>query len=115
MRARWFIAGEFGELRHRPHYHGLICFPPSVDPLALHRKIKELWYNSESPDKKNCPTLKGFVGPFDFNGDCHDGKAFKPFICESVKAGCAYASKYVCKDLAYLEKSIKSNFKRSLM
>ena len=103
MRARWFIAGEFGELRHRPHYHGLICFPPSVDPLALHRKIKELWYNSESPDKKNCPTLKGFVGPFDFNGDCHDGKAFKPFICESVKAGCAYASKYVCKDLAYLD------------
>lgn len=113
---RWMCCAEYGEHTQRPHYHAIICVPPSVDMVALHHKIKELWYHSEKPDTMNLePSEKGFVYPFDFNGgkDSH-GYQHKPFVCESVKAAACYAAKYVCKDMAYLDSIRNFEFHRGV-
>ena len=109
---RYMVCAEFGEHTQRPHYHGIIAFPPNVDAFVLHRKIKELWYHSDFPDVFGFePNQKGFVYPFDFNGgyDSH-GYLHKGFVCNSVKAASLYAAKYVCKDLAWLDKIKGDNF-----
>lgn len=113
---RYICCAEYGEHTRRPHYHGIICVPPNVDMYSLHYKIKELWYHSESPDVPNLvPNQKGFVFPFDFNGgvDSHHYH-HKSFVCDSVKAACVYAAKYVCKDLAYLDFIKDYSFRRSV-
>lgn len=107
---RYMICCEYGEHTQRPHMHGIVCVPPSVDMADLHRKIKKLWYSEKSPDQmfdENgrlvVPDI-GMVFPFDFNGgyDSH-GYHHKPFVCNSVKAAACYAAKYVCKDIAYMD------------
>lgn len=104
LKPRFMICSEFGELRKRPHYHGIICFPPNVDAEALHLKMKKVWYSPTCPDIKGMDDGFGYFGPFNFDGDVdEDGKVGKPFICESVKAGAMYACKYVCKDINFLE------------
>lgn len=88
---RMMICAEYGEHTQRPHYHGIVCFPPAIPDVAMFNKVHELWN-------------KGFVFPKDFDGgyDSH-GYEHKPFICNSVKAAAVYAAKYVCKDIAYLD------------
>lgn len=110
---RMMICSEFGELRKRPHYHGIICFSPRVDPVLLHRQMKKIWY-SDYPDLKGMNDKFGYFGPFDFNGDVDEnGKIGKPFICESVKASAMYACKYVCKDINFLESVADFDFFKS--
>ncbi len=110
---RMMICSEFGELRKRPHYHGIICFPSRVDPVALHRQMKKIWY-SENPDVKGMDDKFGYFGPFDFDGDVDEnGKIGKPFICDSVKASAMYACKYVCKDINFLESVSDVDFFKS--
>lgn len=90
-RIRYMVCGEFGEHTQRPHYHGIVCFPPSVPAEYIYEKICDLW-------------SFGFVFPRYFNGGCDSsGYVHKPFICDSVKAAAVYAAKYVCKDLAYYD------------
>lgn len=90
-RIRYMLCSEYGEHTQRPHYHGIVCFPPEVPERVIFDKIHELW------------TL-GHVFPRYFDGgyDSH-GYAHKPFICSSVKAAAVYASKYCCKDIAWHE------------
>lgn len=112
---RYMVCSEFGEHTQRPHYHGIIAFPPNVDAFILHRKIKELWYNSKTPDVMTDPTEKGFVYPFDFEGgyDSHH-YLHKGFVCNSVKAAALYAAKYVCKDLAWLDATNNDTFRKKV-
>lgn len=90
-RLRYMCCAEFGEHTKRPHYHGIVCFPPCVPAQEIFDKIHEFW-------------TFGFVFPRDFNGG-HDSHGYlhRPFICDSVKAASVYAAKYVCKDIAYLD------------
>ena len=108
---RVMICSEFGELRHRPHYHGIVCFPPDVDAVAFHRELKRIWYSPSAPDIRGMDDGLGYFGPFNFDGDVdEDGKIGKPFICDSVKASAMYACKYVCKDINFLEAVADVNF-----
>lgn len=110
---RMMICSEFGELRKRPHYHGIICFPSRVDPVALHRQMKKIWY-SDHPDVKGMDDKFGYFGPFNFDGDVDEnGKIGKSFICDSVKASAMYACKYVCKDINFLESVSDVDFFKS--
>lgn len=101
-RLRYMLCSEYGEHTQRPHYHGIVCFPPQVSEIAMFDKIHEIWY-------------QGFVFPRCFNGgfDSH-GYEHKPFICESVKAAAVYAAKYCCKDLAWLEYTCKDEFHKKM-
>lgn len=87
---RYLIASEYGSCTQRPHYHGIICFPPTVSGEQMHELIKAQW-------------KKGFVFPRDFRGglDSH-GYSHSPFLIDGDVEGAAnYASKYVCKDLDF--------------
>lgn len=120
-RCRYMLCSEYGEHTQRPHYHGIICVPPNVDMRSLHRKIKSLWYHDTLFDvMKNkdgspvVPNQKGYVYPFNFEGgyDSH-GYRHKEFVCSSVKAAALYAAKYCCKDLAWYESLLDSEFHKS--
>ncbi|QCQ84682.1 replication initiator protein [Blackfly microvirus SF02] len=97
---RYMLCSEYGEHTQRPHYHGIICFPPNVPSEVLFNKIHELW-------------TFGFVFPKDFYGG-YDSRGYlhKPFVCSSVKAAALYAAKYCCKDLAFLEYTNKYEFRK---
>lgn len=88
----YFIASEFGDSTRRPHYHGLLAVPPSVDTDRLHAFICQAW------------TWKGFVFPRCPQGG-YDSHGYKhlPFVVQSPEASARYCAKYVCKDLAYNE------------
>lgn len=100
-RIRYMICSEFGSSStQRSHYHGLICFPPDVDPKFMFGLIHHYW--SEN-DPKNGLYAKGFVFPRDIRGgvDSH-GYRHQPFLLSGDIARAAkYASKYCCKDLNY--------------
>ena len=121
-RSRFMLCSEHGEHTQRPHYHAIICVPPNVDMRALHRKIKQLWYHDTLFEKLKDddgnyiqPNQKGYVFPFDFDGgyDSH-GYKHKEFVCSSVKAAALYAAKYCCKDLAWYESLLDSEFYKSV-
>lgn len=89
---RYMLCSEYGEHTQRPHYHGIICFPPNIPDKVMFEKIHELWID------------KGFVFPRELSGgyDSH-GYLHKSFVCSSVKAASVYAAKYCCKDLAWYD------------
>lgn len=82
---KWLVASEFGGRTARPHYHGIVLIPASIDPWKVHYLIKRYW-------RKN-----GFIIPKDFEG----GPNNKPFVCKSWKNACWYAGKYCCKDIGH--------------
>lgn len=87
---RYIVASEYGSHTHRPHYHGIICFPSTVSGQDMHALIKSQW-------------RRGFVFPRDYRGglDSH-GYRHSPFLIDGDVEGAAqYASKYVCKDLDF--------------
>ena len=95
---RYMICAEYGksENTHRPHYHGLICFPPEVPPNDMFELIKKNWCD------------KGFIMPRYITGgvDSH-GSDHKPFLIQGDTEGAAcYAAKYCCKDIEWYD-SIK--------
>lgn len=96
---RYMICAEYGksENTHRPHYHGLICFPPEVPPDDMFELIKHNWCD------------KGFIMPRYITGgvDSH-GNNHKPFLIQGDTEGAArYAAKYCCKDIEWHD-SIKT-------
>lgn len=86
----YFIASEFGDNTNRPHYHGILAVPPSVDTDKLHSFVLRSW------------TSKGFVFPRYPSGG-YDSQGYKhlPFVVASPSATAHYCAKYVCKDIAY--------------
>lgn len=87
---RYMVCSEMGECTSRPHYHGLICFPPECNPKKVFELVKSQW-------------KKGFVFPRHYAGgvDSH-GYRHKPFLLNGdVQGAAVYAAKYVCKDLGF--------------
>ena len=108
---RYMICAEYGEHTQRPHYHGIVCFPPVIPARAIYDKITELWTGLHSdgsrvvnPITHEAAKQFGFIFPRCFEGgfDSH-GYEHKPFVCDSTKAAAVYASKYVCKDISYMD------------
>lgn len=100
-RLRYMVCSEYGEHTKRPHYHSIVCFPPSVDARAMFNRIHEFWNY-------------GFVFPRKFDGGVDRWHyRHKPFIVESAAAAAAYAAKYCCKDLSFYEDFDRSDFRRS--
>lgn len=113
-RIRYMVCCEYGESTQRPHYHGIVCFPPNVPPKELFAKIEELWRGKITNDGKSC-TGNGWVIPRKFDGWLDSfGVRHNGFLCSSVKAASLYAAKYCCKDLAYLDfiKSVRLRKRR---
>lgn len=101
----YLIASEFGETTQRPHYHGVICFPPSIEPSRMLRDIKRFW---STPDNDNMQSL-GFVFP------SFEQYASEKFIVKSAYAAAMYAAKYCCKDIAFMRETsamLDEEFKR---
>ena len=95
-RIRYMICSEFGtdpERTQRSHYHGLICFPPEVEPSVMFDMIKRYW------------TDKGFVFPRDIRGGVDRyGHKHMPFLLQGdISRAARYASKYCTKDLNFSE------------
>lgn len=88
---RYLIASEFGEHTRRPHYHGIIAFPPSIAPDDMLSHIESFWSTSRKEGMKSL----GFVFPSE------KVYASEKFICQSAYGAAAYASKYCCKDLDF--------------
>lgn len=88
-RIRYFIATELGSLRHRPHMHVILAWPPSVDYKTMHEICTKFWHY-------------GYLFPRDYRGD---KKMLSFEIVGDASKVFTYVSKYVCKDLE-LEKLI---------
>lgn len=86
----YLIASELGEHTKRSHYHGIIAFPPIISPGMMLHDIKRYWSD------ENFNSL-GFVFP------SFEEYANEKFICKSAYGAALYASKYCCKDIAFLE------------
>lgn len=87
---RYMICSEFGDHTRRPHYHGLVSFPPECDPRKVFELVHSQW-------------KKGHVFPRCFEGgrDRH-GYEHKPFLLAGdVQGAAVYGAKYVCKDLGF--------------
>lgn len=89
---RYMICSEYGSSKNtrRPHYHGIISFPPDCDPKKVFALVHSQWKN-------------GHVFPRYFEGgrDSH-GYNHKPFLIQGDTQGAAiYGAKYVCKDIGF--------------
>lgn len=89
---RYMVCSEYGSSVNtmRPHYHGLISFPPECDSRKVFELVHSQW-------------KKGFVFPRYYGGgtDRH-GYSHKPFLIQGDTQGAAaYAAKYCCKDLNF--------------
>lgn len=101
LKLRFLISSEFGDTTKRPHYHGLFIIPPNIKAVDFYNKLKEFW------------TKKGFIIPAEFEGGYDDNHVYhKPFVVDCVSKACVYASKYVCKDLAFYDVFNKEHFKK---
>lgn len=111
----YICCSEFGSSTKRPHYHCCFVFPPEVPALEFYQCIRDLWCGESvfisQPcklkgktrflDSSRARVNRGFVCPREFGGFGRE----KPFIVSKPDSiACAkYASKYVCKDIYYLE------------
>lgn len=87
-RIRYFVASELGTLRHRPHYHAILAWPPDLSYEEMHRICTEQWNSKEHP--------RGFLFPRHYLGDAR----MMSFEVVGDASKCfQYISKYVCKDL----------------
>lgn len=82
---RYFVASEYGEHTHRPHYHAILAWPPSVSYEVMHAICSDYWNH-------------GFMFPRRPEGDV----GMLPFqIVGNMSKAMNYVSKYVCKDLTF--------------
>lgn len=79
---RYFICCEYGDRTKRPHYHLLGFISRKTDIKVFIDTIREIW-------------KYGMVFPAPY-GDPYTAAALR-----SPRNGAAYASKYVCKDVAF--------------
>lgn len=84
---RYFVASEYGEHTHRPHYHAILAWPPSVSYETMHAICTSYWTH-------------GFMFPRRPEGD---GDCLSFEIVGDMSKAMNYVSKYVCKDLSFKE------------
>jgi hypothetical protein len=94
---RFFVTTEYGEKTHRPHYHAIIMYHPSVDSKTMYDVCSDAWCGTNmviAQNKKNEKLKRRFIGLI------HPYDAFVPrdaYACGN------YVAKYVCKDLEFHE------------
>lgn len=89
---RFFITCEYGEKKHRPHYHGIILFNSKISHEQMYKLCQDAWCGTTEviPNNKKAPRKNhGFIG--DLNS----------FIPRDNYACGAYVAKYVCKDIEF--------------
>lgn len=84
----YLVASEFGSRTKRPHYHGIIAFPPVISAERMLSDIKRYWSDDDM-------VSLGFVFP------SYEQYATENFLCKSAFGAAQYAAKYCCKDLNY--------------
>lgn len=77
---RFFQVCEYGELRHRPHYHIIFFLDKTISPIIFYKVVEKNWQY-------------GFVEYGDNIGQIYNDRAL------------FYVTKYVCKDYAFVESS----------
>ena len=97
-RYRVLVTSEYGELRHRPHYHALLFYPlvNGLTDSAVYNFLKDFWQRRHGmffPQKLN-------------GGDTNKkGKTEAPFVVDKkdgrIEKTIAYVAKYICKDLEF--------------
>lgn len=95
----YLIASEYGETTRRPHYHGIICFPPVLSARRVLSDIKKYWSTGDDD-----MVSLGFVFP------SYEDYADEKFICKSAYGAAMYAAKYCCKDVAWYSELPRLNF-----
>ena len=88
---RYFWCSEYGKFTKRPHYHVLFLLNRQVDYFQFCETCRKYWTH-------------GFMFPRCKNGVYVDnfGKRTTPLL-HHVQNACAYACKYITKDLDYCE------------
>lgn len=91
---RYFITSEYGEKYHRPHYHGIIIYHPSITALDMYKICTDAWSGSTEiiPNNTKRKTKRqnlGILAPFE------------TFVPRDNYACGAYVAKYVCKDIEF--------------
>lgn len=100
---RFFVTCEYGEKHHRPHYHALIMYHPSVDPMTMYNVCSDAWCGTDYVIPLNDKNFRlkrfnhGIIAPFE------------SFVPRDNYACGNYVAKYVCKDLAFYE-VVNENF-----
>lgn len=98
---RYFVACEYGDITHRPHYHALLAWPPHMSYEEMHALCKHFWD-------------KGIMFPRKPEGDYNPrtGKQIKSFeVVGNASPVLSYCSKYACKDVSHEEMLEKHNLK----
>lgn len=91
----YFLTSEYGELRHRPHYHVLFYLPSSIPPLVMSQYIHDTW------QKGRCD------GVFEYGSRyVLQNRVFNDMSAHGMQL-CNYVSKYVQKDCQF-DKVIKA-------
>lgn len=94
---RYFITSEYGEKKHRPHYHAIILYTPAVTPMTMYNIVQDAWCGTHEvipqnkKNKKLQRQMHGIIAPYE------------TFIPRDTYACGAYVAKYVCKDLEFQE------------
>lgn len=94
---RYFICSEYGELSHRPHYHALLAWPSRVDYKTMHEICQERWIKN------------GLFFPQNYLGDAANNCLSFEVVGDASKV-LAYCSKYVCKDLSFIDETQDIDF-----
>lgn len=100
---RFFLSSEYGEKKHRPHYHAVLLFHPSISHELMYKVCSDLWCGThlvipENKIKKIPRRHYGIISPFEEDEDGKGGFIPK----DNYKVG-AYCAKYVCKDIEFQE------------
>ena len=89
QKIRYFIASEYGEHTHRPHLHAVLAWPSTMSYQEMHEVCTSYWEN-------------GTLYPRNYLGDA--GANCQSFqVTGDASKALNYVSKYVCKDLSYVE------------
>lgn len=97
---KYFIASEYGDITHRPHYHAILAWPSRLSYEAMHKLCSEIWTYGELFPRKP-------------QGDYSHGKNMLPFeIVGDASKAISYCSKYASKDVAFLDEMDKYDLKR---
>lgn len=93
QKIRYFISSEYGETTHRPHYHAILAWPSTMSYQEMHEVCTNYWNG-------------GTLYPRDYLGDAESNcKSFE--ITGDASKALNYVSKYVCKDLSFIEETSK--------
>lgn len=96
---RFLITSEYGEKKHRPHYHGLILFNKKINHMTMYQIVQDAWTGSTHQIKNNKKRHTkryrlGMIGPY------------KSFVPKDTYSCGGYVAKYICKDIEF-EENIK--------